>query len=92
MGVAGVLVGGLVAALLRVKGGGLAIGDAKLAILIGLICGWPAVLYAIVYGVFLAGIPSVVMTFSGKGRRHFSYGPYLAIGCMVVLLFPGRFV
>ncbi len=68
------------------------LGDVKLIILLGLLTGWPAVRTALVIGVLLAGIPAIVMIAFGRGRSAFSYGPYLAMGGVVVLLFTDSFV
>ncbi|MEX2080793.1 MAG: prepilin peptidase [Dehalococcoidia bacterium] len=66
-------------------------GDVKLIGLEGLLLGWPAIVGALFVGVLLAWIPSLIMIVSGRGRRTFSYGPYLAAGCLVILLFFDRF-
>lgn len=84
----GIFFGGAVGSSATVFG----LGDVKLIVLLGLLVGWPAILAALFIGVLAAGIPSVVMLLSGRGRQVFSYGPYLALGGLVVLLFPGRFV
>lgn len=67
-------------------------GDVKLIILLGLLLGWPAIMYALFLGVVIAGIPGLVLTFAGRGRGVFAYGPYLAFGGLVALLWPERFV
>lgn len=85
-------VGLLVGAALRVNTSTFGLGDVKLILLMGLLCGWPALLSALFIGVIAAGIPSFVLLAQGKGRSVFSYGPFLAAGCIVVLLWPGRFV
>lgn len=84
----GIVVGGAVGSSATAFG----LGDVKLIVLIGLLVGWPAILAALFIGVLAAGAPSVVMLVSGRGRQVFSYGPYLALGGLVVMLFPGRFV
>jgi prepilin signal peptidase PulO-like enzyme (type II secretory pathway) len=84
----GVLFGGAVGSSASAFG----LGDVKLIVLLGLLAGWPAILSALFIGVLAAGVPSLVMLLSGKGREVFSYGPYLALGGLVVLLFPDRFV
>lgn len=66
-------------------------GDVKLIILLGLLLGWPAVMAALFIGVILAGIPGLVLTLAGRGKGVFAYGPYLAVGGLVVLLWPDRF-
>ena len=72
--------------------GGLGMGDVKLMLLVGLLTGWPLVVPALCLGVLLGGVPAFALTLAGRGRRYFSYGPYLAAGALVVLLFPGRFL
>lgn len=76
----------------RLLGGALGMGDVKLTALIGLLLGWPGAMYALFLGALLAGIPSLAMTVSGRGGRFFSYGPYLALGALVVLLWPDPFL
>lgn len=69
-------------------GVGLGIGDGKLMILMGAMTGWPGILPALFYGVLGAGLVAVVlMVTKGRGAT-FSYGPYLAAGAALVLLFP----
>lgn len=84
----GLLVGGM----LGVKATPFGLGDVKLILLTGLLAGWPAVMSALFIGVVAAGVPSVVLLFRGGAKRVFSYGPYLAFGAAVVLLWPERFV
>jgi prepilin signal peptidase PulO-like enzyme (type II secretory pathway) len=75
-----------------VFGGALGIGDGKLILLLGLVLGWPAVMSALLYGVVAAGAVAVVLLFR-KGRRStYAYGPYLALGGVIALLWPERFV
>jgi leader peptidase (prepilin peptidase)/N-methyltransferase len=67
------------------------IGDAKLIILIGLLTGWPAILTALLIGILLAGVVAVaLLLFRGRGTMY-SYGPFLAAGAVVVLLWFDRF-
>jgi prepilin signal peptidase PulO-like enzyme (type II secretory pathway) len=61
----------------------------KLAILIGLILGWRLALWGYMYGVLLGGLVSVGFLLLHGPRRWFSYGPYLAAGAAVMILFPG---
>jgi prepilin signal peptidase PulO-like enzyme (type II secretory pathway) len=77
------------------RGGGaipFGFGDAKLIVLLGLLLGWPAFGPALLIGILLAGIPGIVMVALGRGRAVVSYGPYLASGGLVALLFPAGFV
>jgi len=83
----GVVVGGL----LRVRDIAFGMGDAKLIVLIGLTTGWPGVMSALFYGVLLAGGAAFVLLFRRGWRAVFSYGPYLAAGGVIVLLWSGHF-
>ncbi len=71
--------------------GGLGLGDVKLMVLIGLVLGWPAVMYALIYGMIIAAIPSVILILTHRRNRYFAYGPYLALGALIVLLLPASF-
>jgi prepilin signal peptidase PulO-like enzyme (type II secretory pathway) len=66
-------------------------GDAKLIFLLGILLGWPAFGAALLIGVLVAGVPGLAMVLLGRGGAVFSYGPYLAAGGLVVLLFPAGF-
>ena len=84
---AGIIFFGL--GLLASRGGtGLGLGDVKLMLLIGLIVGWPVVMFSLFLGVMLAGIPAVILIARGKVGAHFAYGPYLAAGGLLGILFP----
>jgi prepilin signal peptidase PulO-like enzyme (type II secretory pathway) len=71
---------------------GLGIGDLKLIVVMGTLLGWPLVLTGLFFGVLAAGIPALVLTVGGRGRSYFSYGPYLALGAMIALLWPEQFL
>ena len=68
---------------------GLGIGDGKLMILMGLVGGWPAFVPALFYGILGAGVVAVVLMVRAGRKAKFSYGPYLAAGAAILLLFPG---
>ncbi|MCC7364908.1 MAG: prepilin peptidase [Dehalococcoidia bacterium] len=76
---AGLFAGGL---------GAFGMGDVKLIVLIGLLTGWPLALTALFIGMVAAGVPSLALILAGRGRSYFSYGPYLALGAALALLFP----
>ena len=84
----GLLVGGA----LGVKATPFGLGDVKLIVLMGLLCGWPAFLTALLLGALSAGLPSLAMLVSGRRKSTISYGPYLIVGCCVVMLWPGQFI
>jgi prepilin signal peptidase PulO-like enzyme (type II secretory pathway) len=61
-------------------------GDVKLVLFIGLLLGWPQTLTGIFYGVVLAGIASIgVIVLNRSMRGTIAYGPYLAIGALIML-------
>lgn len=88
MFVFGLVVGGA----LGVKVTPFGLGDVKLIVLMGLLCGWPAFLTAVLLGALSAGLPSLAMLISGRRKSTISYGPYLIVGCCVVMLWPGQFI
>ena len=86
------VLGEFVGAILGARVTPFGLGDVKLIILIGLLCGWPAFLTALFIGAIAAGVPSLALIVTGRSRRALSYGPYLIAGCALVILWPGRFV
>ncbi len=86
-----VALGMVVGAALGVKDIAFGMGDAKLIVLIGLLTGWPGVLTALLYGVLLAGGAAFVFLLRRGWRSVFSYGPYLAAGGVIVLLWANEF-
>lgn len=68
------------------------LGDAKLIVLLGVLLGWPAAMSGLLFGLLAGGAFSLAMIVAGRARATFSYGPFLAFGGIVVLLFPDRFV
>lgn len=67
-------------------------GDAKLIVLIGLLTGWPALLTAVFLGVLFGGAAALFFLIRKGKRAVFSYGPYLAAGAVIVMLWYGSFV
>ncbi len=61
-------------------------GDAKLAALLGAVLGWPLLLIGVFLAVVLGAVGGVVGRFFG-GDRMIPFGPYLALGGFVALLF-----
>lgn len=67
--------------------GGLGMGDVKLAGMLGFLLGW-AVVPALVIGTLAGGVVAAVLLAGSKTRRTtIAYGPYLAVGGMVGVLF-----
>ena len=79
---------------------GMGFGDVKLALLMGLYLGWlyadpfqavALVMWALVVGSLL-GVAAGVLFAVVRGRRaEFPFGPALALGCLVVVLFSSTF-
>ncbi|HEX6489702.1 MAG TPA: A24 family peptidase [Candidatus Dormibacteraeota bacterium] len=69
------------------KAEALGFGDVKLAAFIGLLLGFPATLSALLYGVVLGGLVSIVLIVSRVRtmRDYFAYGPYIAAGALILL-------
>ncbi len=65
-----------------VSGGAMGMGDAKLAALIGLVAGWPAVLVALFVAFALGAVTGAVLMALGRlGRRDpLPFAPALAVG------------
>ena len=66
-------------------------GDVKLAGVIGLMTGYPAVIPALVFGVLLGGVAAIILLITRRAGRKgtMAYAPYLALGAIIVLLAAG---
>ncbi len=64
-------------------------GDAKLVALIGLVSGFPLVVFSMMIGIVLGGIFAIVLLATKKkGRKDvIAYGTFLGIGPIIALLF-----
>ncbi len=69
-------------------------GDVKLAAFIGLVVGFPQVIFALVLGILLGGVAALgVLLYQVLVRRRYSaftampYGPFLVVGAWVMLWF-----
>jgi leader peptidase (prepilin peptidase)/N-methyltransferase len=71
-----------------IRPGSMGMGDAKLVALIGLITGFPLVIFGMLIGVLIGGLVAIILlSFRLKGRKDIiPYGTFLAIGPIVVLL------
>jgi leader peptidase (prepilin peptidase) / N-methyltransferase len=64
----------------------LGFGDVKLAAFMGLVLGWPYIVTALFYGVVLGAVAAVgVGIWKRSMKATFAYGPYLALGAVIVL-------
>ncbi len=73
-----------------ISGGGMGWGDVKLAALIGLACGFPLVLVAVVLGALLGGLATGALLITRRRRwasgQTIPFGPSLAAATMVTIL------
>lgn len=71
-----------------VSRGGMGWGDVKLAILIGLVTGYPLVFVALLMGVILGGVVAVILLLTGikKRKEAIPFGPFLALAAVVTLV------
>jgi len=66
-------------------------GDAKLVALIGLVSGFPLMIFSMLIGIVLGGITAIVLLITGKKKRKdvIPYGTFLAMGPIIAMLLPG---
>jgi prepilin signal peptidase PulO-like enzyme (type II secretory pathway) len=71
-----------------VSRGGMALGDAKLAALMGMMTGFPMILVALFIGIVLGGvIAGILLLTRRRGRRDaIPFGPFLCLGGIAALL------
>lgn len=69
-------------------------GDIKLMAVGGFLLGWKNTILAGFIGILLGGIAAVILLVSRKkGRKeHMAFGPYLAVGIFVALLYGDRLI
>lgn len=65
--------------------GGLGGGDIKLAALIGLLFGFPGILWALIFSAAATALYITALLIAGRARRGltFAYGPFLCLGAML---------
>lgn len=64
----------------------LGFGDVKLAAFMGFLLGWPAIVDAVFIGVVVGAIAAIAVGVWHRSlKATFAYGPYLAIGALVLL-------
>lgn len=74
-----------------VSRGKMGAGDIKLAAVIGLMTGFPAVLTALLIGILLGGVGALVLLLTRRAglKSYIAYAPYLALGALVVIAMNG---
>ena len=70
-----------------VSRGHLGMGDVKLAGLIGLMLGYPAVINALVVGILLGAAAALFLLATRRATRKstMAYAPYLSLGALIIL-------
>jgi len=71
--------------------GAMGMGDAKLVVLIGLVSGFPLIIFSMLIGIVIGGIVAIILLSTGKKKRKdvIPYGTFLAIGPIIAMLLPG---
>ncbi len=85
----GALVGGGLFLVIAIVGrGAMGMGDVKLAFALGAVLGYPAVLSALLTGIIAGGLAALILIVTRRiGRKDYmAYGPYLALGALLILL------
>jgi leader peptidase (prepilin peptidase)/N-methyltransferase len=74
--------------------GGMGAGDVKLAGLIGMAVGFPQILAALLVGIIIGGLVAVVLLITRirKRKEAIPFGPFLAVGAMVALVWGGELI
>jgi leader peptidase (prepilin peptidase)/N-methyltransferase len=77
-----VVLGGLFLLIFVLFQGGLGGGDVKMALVIGVFCGWPDTLWAFFIASVLAALYAVILLIAGKVglKSQIKFGPFLALG------------
>jgi prepilin signal peptidase PulO-like enzyme (type II secretory pathway) len=85
---AGAVVGGAFFALLIAvtRGRGMGMGDLKLAIPLGLLFGWPDILFVLVFAFVIGAVAGIFVVARGKNtmKGTLPFGPFLALGAVTV--------
>jgi leader peptidase (prepilin peptidase)/N-methyltransferase len=69
--------------------GALGAGDVKLAAFIGVVVGFPEVLWALALGIVAGGLGALLVLITRRGglKSYIPYAPFLCLGAMLVLLY-----
>lgn len=73
--------------ILITRGRGMGLGDAKLAVLMGLLLGWPNILIALFLAFFSGALVGVSLIIAGRKtmQSQIPFGPFLIFGTLVAL-------
>ena len=84
--------GGLFWGIARVYPQGMGLGDVKLIAALGAFLGFPSIFLAVFVGSFVGAVVGLFLLFTGQKRfrQQIPFGPYLALGAMLTLLWGSR--
>lgn len=84
------LVAGLffMALIIATRGKGMGAGDAKLAVVLGFVLGWPDIIFAVLFAFIFGAIYGLVAISMGQSKLKSTvpFGPFLALGSAVTIL------
>jgi len=74
--------------------GALGAGDVKLAAFIGVVVGFPQVLWALALGILAGGVGALLVLITRRGglKSYIPYAPFLCLGAMFMLLYSPPFL
>jgi len=76
------------------RGKWMGVGDIKLAFLMGLFLGWPAILVALLSAFYLGALVGICLIMSGRKtlRSEVPFGPFLVTGTFLAMFFGEKLV
>ena len=79
---------GLTLLIVVISRGGMGFGDVKMAALIGLVTGYPTVIFTLILAAIIGGIVAIIMLAAKKKKRKetIPFGPALAIASIVTII------
>jgi leader peptidase (prepilin peptidase)/N-methyltransferase len=74
------------------RGKGMGLGDVKLALLGGLVLGWPSTLIWMMLSFIIGAIVGLILILLKKAEfgKHIAFGPFLVASFFIALLFGNR--
>jgi len=76
-------------ATILLKPNGIGAGDVKLATLVGLVVGFPQVVYALIVAVLVGGVAVAVLLLTRRWKltSYMPYAPFLCLGAIIILVY-----
>lgn len=75
--------------ILITRGKGMGMGDLKLITALGILFGWPDIIFIIVFSFLIGSLVSLVLLARGKKalKSHIPFGPFIILGSFAVIFF-----